>query len=131
MEIVDLECKSAEAVHVSHVEMICSFFFPILAPHADTVELSIESDPSPSFSPHSAPNVPFSTSRKNRLFVVTHEIYDAYLGRENTYALLLPLSTVLSRIDALPASETGLIFPWEQWDLMALTQLMALTLPEV
>ena len=98
---------------VLDVAFECAFHYPVMFPHASALAISVRSDPSPLWTPHPDPQVPFHTAQWDRLFVITLWVDDGdYIS---TLMLFVPSFTILNKLNSLAPDISGERFEWEDW----------------
>lgn len=123
--VVDFLVAAPEKVEAKRADFVCSFHFPILAQWAIPLAVSIRSDPAPSWTPHRDLQVPFYTSRDERLFVVTFWAADG--GNVRTILLFTLTSSLFAHIETLQPGEKKRRFAWGDWGPMGSRMMMAPT----
>jgi len=113
LQVVDFKSSTDAVVSVENAEIHCSFDFPPISPAFFPVNITIRSDPAPSWIPSRQLQVLFSTSDNNRLYVVTMWIRAA---RELHHVVLfVPSSTFLGHLGGISADQVPYSFAWDEW----------------
>ncbi|KAF7796389.1 hypothetical protein EIP86_007566 [Pleurotus ostreatoroseus] len=108
--VYDFKALSNEPIHMLDAECVMVLGLPLLEEDGVVLAAGIRSDPSPTWKPSDDLQVPFHTTRDDRLFVITFWVAE---GNNITSLLMfLPSSTVLSW---LANTERTLYVPWGHW----------------
>ncbi|KAG2159693.1 uncharacterized protein EDB93DRAFT_1073686 [Suillus bovinus] len=94
-------------------DYFCVFLWPEFDFWANPVDLSIRSDPSPTWQPNSKAQLPFSTAPGNRLFIITVSLMTNH--RIIPYDTFVPADTLLSHIEALSTEVRCREIEWDEW----------------
>ena len=111
--IVDFLAVQNVATRISDLDFEVALDFPTMSPAARALDISVRSDPSPSWTPHPDLKVPFHTGRRDRIFVVTLKATTGTMA--SRFLLLVPSSTILSKLDSTPRDERGCHIHWDDW----------------
>jgi len=95
---------------VGNSQGVSSFYFPRLSYASTIIEITIRSDPAPSWTPHPNLQIPFFTARDSRLYVIT--IWVENHAQMLSVVLFVPSSTLISRLND---GRFGDHHPWEEW----------------
>ncbi|KAH7907929.1 hypothetical protein BJ138DRAFT_1128806 [Hygrophoropsis aurantiaca] len=100
------------ATSINDLDYICALQYPTV--NVDIQSVIIRSEPAPGWVPHASLAVPFFSSLKNRLFVLTTVFDVSNNTGSNTAVLFIPLSTILSQVQAA-AGPSRSVIPWSSW----------------
>ena len=115
LRVIDFKASSCLAGSVEEAEFLCSFRYPKFSSVvSEVIEMTIRSDPSPSWTPNSELKVPFSSATQNRLFVVTLLIIRRGHMHQDTITLFVPSSTLLRHIET-DRGVGGRLLKWKEW----------------
>lgn len=111
--VVDFLKAPNQPMAVLDVTFECAFHYPVMFPWASALAISVRSDPSPMWTPHSDPRVPFHTAQRDRLFVIT--LWVAEGANISTLMLFVPSFTILDKLNSLAPGISGRRFEWTEW----------------
>ncbi|KAH7926864.1 hypothetical protein BV22DRAFT_1032479 [Leucogyrophana mollusca] len=106
LDILNVSQSESAILPSSGVDFICGLQYPSIK--GEITELLVRSEPAPSWMPQ---QVPFFTSKKERLFVVTCSV--ATEGDEVS-VLFVPLSTILAQAQAATGVPRSVV-EWTNW----------------
>ncbi len=111
LQVFRFKDASDELVDIEEASFVCALRWPTLHVWAVPLAMSVRSDPAYGWQPHPDLEVPFHTSRTDRLFVVTLWVVEG----ANIYTLVLfvPFSTIFSQITKV--EELGEDVRWDVW----------------
>ncbi|KAJ7781280.1 hypothetical protein B0H16DRAFT_1497782 [Mycena metata] len=94
-----------------------TFLLPELSLDPYDMDMTIQTEPAPSWPVNARPAEPLATSHDDRLFVVSLGGWDSIPGHEPAFMLCVQLSTMLNLMDE-PVNRAGHhTISWEQWGL--------------
>ena len=111
--VIDLETAPNHPIRFTDLDYLCSFRYTVFSSTFTPITILLRSDPSPDWAPHPSLHVPFSVSRKDRLFVATIWMLEVHVPI--CLLSLFPASTLLGKIEGIPAGETRRRFTWDEW----------------
>lgn len=111
--VFDFTSGPVTQVAIEDSPYVCSFVCPSPGPWTMALEITIQSDPAPTYTPDPVLAVPFFTGRDDRIFVV--EILLTDNQRIQSFLLFIPSFTLTSHLETLPVGETRTIIEWDDW----------------
>jgi hypothetical protein len=110
--VLDLSTPSKIKVTLT-ADYVCIFGFPSFSHVVKPMAIVIQSDPSPEWKPNSEAQIPFSTARGHRLFLITTCV--EVKEKKILYDLFAPANMLLSFVIALPPQTRQQIINWDTW----------------
>jgi hypothetical protein len=105
--VMNFKEANPESVHLDDAEYQASFEIPKFRSQTNLSNISIRTDPAPTWMPHPDLQVPFFSARNGRLYVL-----ELWLEYGRPMDLVIPSSTLISRLDDNRILEQ---IPWEDW----------------
>jgi hypothetical protein len=111
LRVMDFKKGSPAFQAVEPTDFLCSFSYPFATPVTRIMDMTIRSDPAPSWTPNHQLKVPFSVANDDRLFVISLTVLHA----PDPVYLFVPLSTFVTHMSTIDEGQEGRLFKWEDW----------------
>jgi hypothetical protein len=106
--VFDFLGANSRYIPIPDLSPSCVLCYPTISSGARLDDVRLRSDPAPLWTPYANSQVPFHTSRDNRLFVVT---LHAFINEQPcSWTHFIPLSTILEQMRSGAHS-----VPWKSW----------------
>ncbi|KAF9078284.1 hypothetical protein BDP27DRAFT_1280739 [Rhodocollybia butyracea] len=110
--VVDFEQEGSETKSLMDIQYGLRFALPRFKQSVVPFKFAVRSDPSPSWNPHPDIKAPFHVAHTAKIFIASLWIQEHFIHH---LALVVPQSTLLSRLNLLGAMTNNPKLAWKDW----------------